>query len=87
MPRRFRDYTVAAAALALLAAALTRIDDRVPASVAAAVADVTSGRWTRPGSPVGDMLLDVAGSPAFDNIFVVGMVGAAVVLAVLMVRT
>ena len=87
MPRRIRDLCLAALALAAAFAALTRIDDRVPARVAQGVKEIASGTWHDPGSPVGNVIADLAASPALDNVFMAAMLAAGVVLVFLMVRT
>ena len=87
MPRRIRDYGVAGLALVALFVALGRIDDRVPGRVAAFARELSPGRWNEPGSAVGNLLQDVAASPAADNLFLVALLGAAAVLVFLMVRT
>ncbi|MGH7336034.1 MAG: hypothetical protein ACREI7_00530 [Myxococcota bacterium] len=87
MPQRIRDYGVAALALAAVFAALTYIDERVPAHVTESISDVAHGRWVEPGSAVGNLLASVAANPALDNFFVVALLAAGVVLVVLMVRT
>lgn len=87
MPQRIRDYGVAALVLVALFAALARMDDRVPGRISDAMADFTSGRWTAPGSPVGNLMASVAASPAVDNVFVAALLVTAVVLLFLMVKT
>jgi hypothetical protein len=87
MPRRIRDYGVAALAMAALFAALTSLDRRVPQQLTTAMESVTSGRWTAPGSPLGNVMMEVASNPVMDNYFVLGMLAAGVVLVLLMVRT
>lgn len=84
MPKRIRDYGVMALALAVVLAALTGLDDRVPSRIGQALSEVASGEWLAPGSPVGNAILS---SPAVDNMFVAAMLIAGVVLLILMVRT
>jgi hypothetical protein len=87
MPQRIRDFGVAALAIAALFVALTRVDQRVPSHVSQTIGDVASGRWASPGSPLGNLLMTVAASPALDNVFVLALLAAGVVLVFLMVRT
>ena len=87
MPQRIRDYGVAALVLAAVFAALTRIDERVPARVTETMSDVANGRWTGPGTPVGALMFDLTASPALGNYFVLALLAASVVLVVLMVKT
>jgi hypothetical protein len=86
MPRRFRDFAVAAFGVALLLAALALVDARVPGHVAGVAHDVSAGQW-QPPEAVSNVLIHVASSPAADNVFVFAMVAAAVVLVFLMLRT
>jgi hypothetical protein len=87
MPRRIRDYGVGILALGALFLALTRIDDRVPGRVAQIAVDAWHGRWNQPGSELSDFLINAAGSPALDNVFLIALMLAAAVLVALMVRT
>jgi len=87
MPQRIRDYGVAALVLAAVFAALTRIDQRVPAHLTETVSDVANGRWSAAGTPFGNLLLDLTANPALGNYFVLALLAASVVLVVLMVRT
>jgi hypothetical protein len=87
MPQRIRDYGVAALALVVVLAALVGLDDRVPAHLRQAMSDVASGAWTAPGSPIGNVMMSVAASPAVDNAFVAALLVSAAVLLFLMVRT
>jgi hypothetical protein len=87
MPQRIRDYGVAALALAAVFAAITRIDQRVPAKVTEAVSDVAHGRLGEPGTPIGNVVLSLTSSPVFGDGFVLALLAAGVVLLVLMIRT
>lgn len=87
MPQRIRDYGVAALVLGLLLGVLTRIDQRVPDRVMQAASDVVNGRWKAPDTPLGSFLVDAASNPALDNMFVLALLAASVVLVFLMVRT
>jgi len=87
MPRRIRDYGVAAVALTALVVALTRIDDRVPGHLSGMANDVWHGRLTAPAPEVTDFLVRMSGGSTLDNVFLVALVGAAGLLLVLMVRT
>jgi hypothetical protein len=87
MPQRIRDYGVAALALGAVFAALTRIDQRVPAHVSAAMSDVAHGRIGEPGTPIGNVLLSLTSSPVLGDGFVLAMLATGVVLLLLMFRT
>lgn len=87
MPQRIRDYGVAALALAAVFAALTRIDQRVPAHVTETVSDLAHGHIGEPGTPIGNAISSVTSSPTFGDNFVLAFVVAGVVLVVLMIRT
>jgi hypothetical protein len=86
MPRKIRDFALAALGIVLLLAALAVIDDRVPGQVAGVARDVAAGEWQLP-APAADMVAAVAGSPAADNIFVFALLAAALILVILMLRT
>ena len=60
---------------------------RIDYSVAQMADDAWHGRWTQPGSEVGDLLMWAAASPALDNMFLVALMAAAALLILLMVRT
>ena len=87
MPQRIRDYGVAALALGAVFVALTRIDQRVPAHVGAAMRDVAHGRIGEPGTPIGNVVLSLTSSPVFGDGFVLALLATGVVLFVLMLRT
>ena len=87
MPRRIRDLALAALGAALLVGALALVDQRVPAQVAGVARHVTSGEWRAPGSVVDRLVADVTGSYVANDIFLLSMVAAGVVLVILMVRT
>ena len=87
MPQRIRDYGVAALALVAVFAALAGLDNRVPGHISDAMSDVATGRWIAPGSPIGNLMVSAAASPAVDNVFVAALLVTAVVLLFLMVRT
>jgi hypothetical protein len=86
MPRRIRDLVLAVIGLTLLLAALATVDDRVPGQMLGMARDVSHGHVEAPG-PVADLALKVSGSLAMDDMFLIAMVGAGVVLVILMVRT
>ena len=87
MLQRIRDFTVAVLVLAAAFAVVTVIDERVPQMLKDTVADVTSGAIVRPGTELGNVVAAMSANPAFGNYIVVAMLGAAVVLFLLMVRT
>jgi len=87
MPRKIRDFALAVTGLAILLGVLALVDERVPGRVAALAGDVSSGRWRQPGTLTGNLLLDVAASPTLDNVFLLALLGAGIVLVILMVRT
>jgi hypothetical protein len=87
MPGRIRDLALAALGAALLVGALALIDQRVPAHVAGVARHVSSGEWRAPGSVVDNLLADVTGSAAANDVFLFSMVAAGIVLVILMVRT
>jgi hypothetical protein len=86
MPRRIRDFALAAFGVALLVGALAMLDERVPAHVMGAARDVSAGRIAAPG-PVAQVMVDIASNPALDDAFLFAMAGAGVILVILMLRT
>jgi hypothetical protein len=87
MPRRIRDFVLAALGAVILVGALALIDERVPRHVASVVQDVKSGEWLAQGSLVNNVVTDVTGSRAVEDVFLLAMLVAGVVLVILMVRT
>lgn len=82
-PRRIRDWALAGVAAATAAAAIATVDDRVPAQLTRGL----HGLWPGEAAAVGTRLFDLTGASTLDNVFLVAMLAAAVVLVVLMVRT
>ena len=87
MPRRIRDFVLAALGAVILVGALALVDARVPNHVASVVRDLQSGQWLAQGSLVNNVVTDVTGSRAVEDVFLLAMLGAGVVLVILMVRT
>jgi hypothetical protein len=87
MPRRVRDFVLAALGAAFILGAIALVDRRVPGEVAGIARQVSTGGWHARGSFVDNVLVQVAKSPMTDDIFLLAMVGAGVVLVILMVRT
>ena len=86
MPQRIRDFGVAAVALGAVFAAITLIDRRVPMQVTESISGVVNGRAFETGA-LGNLVASVSANPALDNLFVVALLAAGIVLMVFMVRT
>jgi hypothetical protein len=86
MPQRIRDFGVAALALGAVFTALTLIDRRVPMQVTESISSVANGRAFSTGA-LGSFVMSVSANPALDNLFVVALLAAGIVLLVFMVRT
>jgi len=88
MPRKVRDLLLAVVGAALVVGALALIDRRVPGQVAGMARDVSAGGWHARGSLLDTVLGDVLTSaPMAEDMFLMAIVAAGVVLVILMVRT
>jgi hypothetical protein len=86
-PRRIRDFVGSALAAIALVALLVSIDERARGSFDRIVSDVSHARWSATVAPVTGAIAGLSADPRFENMFLVSLVGAAVVLTVLMLRT
>jgi hypothetical protein len=87
MPKRIRDAAGSALAVVVLFAALVSFDPRARTHMAGAVAAVTDARWSDSPAAITGAVGDVFRDLRVQNMFLVSMVAAGVVLVVLMLRT
>lgn len=87
MPRRIRDFIGSALAVVALVALLVSIDGRAREGFGRVASDVSHARWSAPLAPIAGVVAGVSADPRFENMFLISLVGAAVVLTLLMLRT
>jgi hypothetical protein len=87
VPRRIRDFIGSALAVIALVALLVSIDGRAREGFGRVASDVSHARWTAPLEPITSVVAAVSADPRFENMFLISLVGAAVVLTLLMLRT
>ena len=63
------------------------VDERVPKELKRIATDISSGRLPTSGTPVDGVVRSVSADPVVDNVFVLAMLGAGIVLVILMVKT
>ena len=85
--RKIRDVLESSLAAFALVALLITIDGRAREGFGRVASDVSHARWSAPLAPITGVVADMSADPRFDNMFLISLVGAAVVLTVLMVRT
>jgi hypothetical protein len=85
--RRIRDVLGSALAVFVLVAILASIDARARHGVGRVVDDVANARWSAPLAPIASVVAGVSANPQFENMFLMSLVGAAVVLTLLMLKT
>jgi hypothetical protein len=86
-PRRIRDVLGSALAVIALVAVLVSIDERAREGFARVASDVSHARWSAPLAPITSVVAGVSADPRFENMFLMALVGAAVVLTLLMLKT
>lgn len=87
MPRHIKGVVGTALALAALLAVLRTFDTRVQEHVNGLTRSVSGGNWSEPSSTLGRAIGELVGYQAFDNVFLVSLLAAAIVLVLLMLRT
>ena len=76
-----------ALAVCALVALLVSIDGRAREGLGRVASDVSHARWSAPLAPVTGVIGGLSADPRFGDAFFIALVGAAVVLTVLMLRT
>ena len=86
-PRRIRDWLGSALAACALIALLVAVDGRAREGFGRVASDMSHARWSAPLEPIASVVAGVSADPRFENMFLISLVGAAVVLTLLMLRT
>jgi hypothetical protein len=86
-PRRIRDVVGSVLAALVLVGLLVAIDGRAREGLGRVASDVSHARWSAPLAPMAGVIGGLSADPRFADTFLVALVGAAVVLTLLMLRT